>query len=149
MTNRAENRHGIDVNDSEDKNIELKDGSERVKEPVLEVGIGLLLVLLLQADDGLRRDNSFLLAFNLVRQGDGYYRGRKTARKTCVVKRTVLICMSRYRVPVDDISHDALLIRAYGPPGDCCRRCGRPLSSSRPHPTSSCDHAYTNRKGSS
>jgi hypothetical protein len=115
MKNRAENRHSTDV--KEDANIELKDGSERVKEPVLVAGLDLLLVLLLQAEDDLHRVNSLLLTFDLVRQGGGYYRGRKTAEKTCVVRRTldsVLIYALRHRLPVDDIGCDAHLIRAHG-----------------------------------
>jgi len=54
---------------------------------------------------------------DLVRQGDGYWRGRETAEKTCVVRHTlgsVLIYTRRHRPPVDDHSHDASLMRAYG-----------------------------------
>jgi len=65
MTNRAENRHSADVKDSE--GVELKDGSERVKELVLEVVIDILLILFLQPNDDLHWDNSFLLALDLVR----------------------------------------------------------------------------------
>ena len=47
-------------------------------------------------------------------EGDGYWRGRKEAEKSCVGRRTfssVLIYMGRHRLPVDDINHDALPIR--------------------------------------
>ena len=75
-----------------------------------------LLVLVIQAEEGdLHRDNSFLVAFDLVRQGNGYCRGRKTAWKTCIVRRTlhsVFIYIRHHILPVDGINHDALLICA-------------------------------------
>jgi len=112
MINRAETRYGTDL--KEDANVGLKNGSERVKEPVLEVG--LLLVLLLQAEDDLHWEDSFRLAFDRFRQGGGYCRGRKTAEKTCVVRRTLgslPIYMRCHRLPINDIGHDTLLIRAF------------------------------------
>ena len=115
MINRVGTRHGTDV--KENANVGLKNRSQRVKEPVLNAGVHLLLVLLLQAEEDPHRDDSFLLAFDLVRQGDGYCRGRKTAGKTCVGRRTLgnaLIYMRRHRLPVHDISQYALMIRAYG-----------------------------------
>jgi len=66
MINRVEARYGNNV--KEDANVGSKNGSERVKEPVLAVGVDLLLVVLLQAEGDLHQVNSFLLAFDLVRQ---------------------------------------------------------------------------------
>jgi len=71
----------------EDANVGLKNGSEWVNEPVLVVGVDLLLVLPLQAKDDLHRDNSFLIDFDPVRQAGGYCRGRNTAERTCAVTR--------------------------------------------------------------
>jgi hypothetical protein len=88
---RAETRHGTDV---EDANVGLKS--------VLVIRVDIL-ILLVQAEDGLHWDNSFLLAFDLVRQGDGNGRGRETVEKTCVVRHTlgsVLIYTCRHMLPV-------------------------------------------------
>ena len=49
---RAETRHGTDV--KADANVGSENGSEHDKEPVLVVGVGFLLVLLLQAEGDLR-----------------------------------------------------------------------------------------------
>jgi len=65
----------------------------------------------------LHQDNFYLLAFDLVRQSDGYCKGRKTAEKTCGVRRTlgsVLIYVHHPGLPVDDISHDTPLISSFG-----------------------------------
>ena len=102
--NRAETRHGTDV--KEDARVGSKNGSKRVKEPVLVVGLELLLVLLLQAKGDLHWDNSCLLPFDPVRQGDGYFRGRKKSEKSCVVRRTFSRYMRRHRLLVDVINHD-------------------------------------------
>ena len=108
MINRAGARHGIDV--QKDANVRLKNRPKRVEEP--EVKDYLLMGFLPQAEDDLHRANSLLPTFNLVRQGDGYYRGSKTAEKACVVGRTwgtsVLIYVRRH------IGDDAHLIRAHG-----------------------------------
>jgi hypothetical protein len=107
MINRAGARHVIDV--QKDANVRLKDRSKRVEGPAVKNY--LLLVFLLRAEDDLHGVNSLLLTFGLVRHGGGYYRGRKTAEKTCVVRRTwgsVLIYVRRH------IGDDARLIRAHG-----------------------------------
>ena len=106
--NRAETRHGTDVKE------DAKVGSKRVKKPVVVVGLELLLGLLLQAKGDLYWDNSFLLPFDPVRQGDGYFKGRKKSEKSCVVRRTFGRYMRCHRLLVDVISHDALQIRASG-----------------------------------
>ena len=80
MINRAGTRNCADV--EEDANVRMKDRSKCVEEPAM--GIDLILVLLLQTKDYLHRDNSFLLAFDLARCGNGYCRERKTAGKPSV-----------------------------------------------------------------
>ena len=79
--NRAETRYGTDV--KADANVGPENGSEHAKEPVLVAGVGLLLVLLLQAEGDLRWDSSFLLAFGPVRRvtdtGEGVRKPRNHA----------------------------------------------------------------------
>lgn len=78
MINRAGTRHGTDI--EEDANVRLENWAKRVEEPAM--GVDLLLIFLLQAEDDLHGNNTFLRAFDLVRWGNGDCKGGKTDGKS-------------------------------------------------------------------